>query len=96
MLTLATITLVLSDVALWIIAGAIAAVVVGRLMRGGNILVDILLGIAGAVVFNVLVHYFSPDVLHFGFWGAIVVAIIGGVLLVVVERLFTSRRRTIA
>ena len=94
MVALAAVTLVLNDVALWIIAGAIAAVIVGRLMRGGNILVDILLGIAGAVVFNVIVHYFSPDVLNFGFWGAIVVAIIGAVLLVTIERLLTSRRRS--
>jgi len=94
MVALATITLVLNDVALWIISGAIAAVIVGRLMRGGNIFLDLLLGVAGAVVLNVIVHYFTPDVLHYGFWGAIVVAIIGAVLMVTVVHLFTSRGRS--
>jgi len=93
-LAAAAMTIVLNDVALWIIAGALAAVVTGRLMRGGNILVDILIGAVGAVALNLIVHYFSPDVLNYGFWGAVVVAIIGAVLLVAIERLLTSRRRS--
>jgi len=92
---MASVTLVLNDVALWIIAGALAGLLVGRLMRGGGFFVDILLGIVGAVLANVLVRYFADSIFaNYGFWGELVMAIVGAILLVVLERLVTVRRRT--
>lgn len=91
---MASVTLVLNDVALWIIAGAITGLIVGRIIRGGGFFVDILLGIVGAVIGNVLVRYFADSILaNYGFWGALVIAILGAIVLVVLERLVTFRRR---
>ncbi|MEO7003605.1 MAG: GlsB/YeaQ/YmgE family stress response membrane protein [Ktedonobacterales bacterium] len=91
---MASVTLVLNDVALWIIGGAIAGLVVGRLMRGGGFFVDVLLGIVGAVIANVIVAYFASSIFaRYQFWGELVVAVLGAIVLVVLERLVTGRRR---
>ena len=88
-------TVVFSDLALQIIAGAIAAGLAGRAMRGGGfgILGDLVFGIAGAIAANFVVSYFGLfDAKHFGLIGEIVVAIIGAILLVVIVHLFIGRR----
>ncbi|HLJ81006.1 MAG TPA: GlsB/YeaQ/YmgE family stress response membrane protein [Ktedonobacterales bacterium] len=89
------VTATFSDLALQIIAGAIAAGLTGRAMRGGGfgILGDLVFGIAGAIAANFVVSYFGLfDAKHFGLIGEIVVAIIGAILLVVIVHLFASRR----
>lgn len=88
-------TVTFSDLALQIIAGAIAAGITGRAMRGGGfgILGDLLFGIVGAIAANFVVSYFQLfNVAHYGLVGELLVAIIGSILLVVIVRLFTFRR----
>lgn len=94
-MTLASVSITLNDVALWIFAGAVAGVITGQLMRskGFGVLGDLLFGAAGAAVANFAAGY-VVDMGRYGFAGQIVVAIIGAVLFVVVARLVTSRRRT--
>ncbi|HEY7781317.1 MAG TPA: hypothetical protein VIC85_14000 [Ktedonobacterales bacterium] len=94
-MTLASISITLNDVALWILAGAVVGVITGQLMRskGFGVLGDLLFGAAGAAVANFAAG-FVIDMGRYGFAGEIVVAIIGAVLFVVIARLVTSRRRT--
>jgi len=94
-MALADITLTFNDLALQIIAGAIAAGLVGRAFRGGGfgILGDLLIGAIGAIAANFVVGFFGLfDIGHYGLIGELIVAIIGAILVVVLVRLFTSRR----
>ena len=88
-------TVTFSDLALQIIAGAIAAGLAGRAMRGGGfgILGDLVLGVIGAIVANFVVSYFGLfNLTRFGLMGELIVAIIGAILLVVLVHLVTARR----
>ena len=94
-MVISALTVTFSDLALQILAGAIAAGIVGRTLRGRGfgILGDLLFGVIGAIAANFVVSYFALfDVARFGLPGELIVAIIGAVLLVVIVRLFTSRR----
>ncbi len=94
-MVLADITVHFSDLALQIIAGAIAAGLVGRAFRGGGfgILGDLLIGAIGAIAANFVVSYFGLfNVASYGLIGELIVAIIGAILVVVIVRLFTARR----
>lgn len=89
------ITLTLSDLALQIIVGAVAAALTGRAMRGAGfgLLGDLLFGVIGAVVANFAVSYFNLfNSGHYGLPGELVVAAIGAILLVVVTHLLTGYR----
>jgi uncharacterized membrane protein YeaQ/YmgE (transglycosylase-associated protein family) len=89
------VTATFSDLALQIIAGAIAAGLAGRAMRGGGfgILGDLVFGVLGAIAANFVVSYFGLfDAKHYGLIGELVVAIIGAILLVVIAHVFTGRR----
>lgn len=89
------VTATFSDLALQIIAGAIAAGLTGRAMRGAGfgLLGDLLFGIIGALAANFVVSYFALfNVTHYGLLGELIVAIIGAIVLVVIVRLFTARR----
>ncbi len=94
------VTLTLSNLALQIIVGAIAAAITGRAMRGAGfgLLGDLLFGVIGAVVANFVVSYFNLfNSGQYGLPGELVVAVIGAILLVVVTHLFSGRRsRSIA
>jgi uncharacterized membrane protein YeaQ/YmgE (transglycosylase-associated protein family) len=94
-MTLASVSITLNNVALWLLAGAVVGVITGQLMRskGFGVLGDLLFGAAGAAVANFAAG-FVIDMGRYGFIGEIVVAIIGAVLFVVIARLVTSRRRT--
>jgi len=94
-MTLASVSITLNNVALWLLAGAVVGVITGQLMRskGFGVLGDLLFGAAGAAVANFAAG-FVIDMGQYGFIGEIVVAIIGAVLFVVIARLVTSRRRT--
>jgi uncharacterized membrane protein YeaQ/YmgE (transglycosylase-associated protein family) len=94
-MVLGAVTVTLSDLALQVIAGAIAAGVVGLAMqsRGYGILGDLVIGVIGAIAANFVVGYFALlDVARFGLAGEIIVAIIGATLLVVLLHLITGRR----
>lgn len=94
-MALADVTLTFNDLALQIIAGAIAAGLVGRAFRGGGfgILGDLLIGAIGAIAANFVVGFFGLfDLGRYGLIGELIVAIIGAILVVVLVRLFTSRR----
>jgi uncharacterized membrane protein YeaQ/YmgE (transglycosylase-associated protein family) len=73
----------------WIIVGLVAGSLAGRIMRGGGFgcLVNILIGIAGALLGGLLVGLLLPGTtLHF--WGSIVAGIIGATLLLAVLGFF--------
>lgn len=94
-MVLGAFTVTFSDLALQIIAGAIAAGLVGRAFRGGGfgILGDVLIGAIGAIAANFVVSYFGLfNLSTYGLIGELILAIIGAVLLVVIVRLFTARR----
>lgn len=89
------ITLTLNDLALQILVGAIAAGLTGRAMRGTGfgILGDLVFGVIGAIGANFVVSYFALfNAARFGLPGQLIIAAIGAILLVVIERLVTSRR----
>ncbi len=92
---LAAFTVTFNDLALQIIAGAIAAGLTGRALRGGGfgILGDLVIGVVGAIIANFVVGYFALfNLTQFGLVGELIVAIIGAILLVVLVHLATSRR----
>lgn len=94
-MVLAAFTVTFSDLALQIIAGAIAAGLVGRAFHGGGfgILGDVLIGALGAIGANFVISYFGLfNLSTYGLLGELIVAIIGAILLVVIVRLFTARR----
>jgi uncharacterized membrane protein YeaQ/YmgE (transglycosylase-associated protein family) len=98
-MVLGTVTLSFSDLALQIIVGAIVAALTGRAMRGAGfgLLGDLLFGVIGAIGANFLVSTFNLfNSGHYGLVGELIVAAIGAILLVVIVRLFTSRRSTSA
>lgn len=73
-----------------LIAGFIAAKVVNA--RGAGCIINIALGIVGAVVGGALFEFLGHPVwFHFGF-GSMVVAIIGAVIVLLVWNAITGRR----
>jgi uncharacterized membrane protein YeaQ/YmgE (transglycosylase-associated protein family) len=94
-MVLADFTVNFSVLALQIIAGGIAAGLVGRILQGGGfgLMGDLLFGVIGAVGANFLVSAFKLfNVAQYGLPGALLIAIIGAILLVVLVHLFTYRR----
>jgi uncharacterized membrane protein YeaQ/YmgE (transglycosylase-associated protein family) len=94
-MVLGAFTVTFSDLALQIIAGAIAAGLVGRALRGGGfgLIGDLVIGVLGALAANFVVGYFGLfNLTQYGLMGELIVAIIGAILLVVLVRLVTSRR----
>lgn len=77
----------------WIIVGLIAGALASRVVRGRGLgcLFDIVVGIIGAFIGGFLLSNFvHGDV---GFWGSIVVAFIGAVVLLAVLRLLSPGHR---
>ena len=94
-MVLGAFTVTFTDLALQIIAGAIAAGLVGLAMRSGGfgILVDLIIGVIGAILANFVVSFFALfNLTRFGLVGELIVAIIGAILLVVLLHLVTGRR----
>ncbi len=81
----------------WIIVGAIAGMIAKAVVPGreGGFLVSIVLGIVGAYVGGFLIN----NVLHLdfgsGWFGSLIVATIGAVVLLVVYNLATGRRNAV-
>ncbi len=94
-----TVTIAFSDLALQFIVGAIVAALTGRAMRGAGfgLFGDLLFGIIGAIGANFIVSYFNLfGSGQYGLTGELIVAAVGAIILVVIVRLFTSRRSTTA
>ena len=93
-MVIADFTVNFSTLALQILAGAIAAAIIGRIVQGGfGLIGDLLFGAIGAIGANFLVGHFNLfNVAQYGLPGALILAIIGSILLVLIVHLFTARR----
>jgi uncharacterized membrane protein YeaQ/YmgE (transglycosylase-associated protein family) len=94
-MVLGAFTVTFTDLALQIIAGAIVAVIVGLAMRsrGLGILVDLIVGVIGALLANFVIGYFALfNLTKYGLVGELIVAVIGAIILVVLLHLVTGRR----
>lgn len=78
----------------WLVVGLIAGAVAGRIVRGRGYgcLVDIVVGILGAFIGGFLVSLVVPTTQTFGFWGSLLVAILGAVVLLAFVRLLSPQR----
>ena len=77
---------------LWLLAGLISGALASRVVsgRGHGCIGDIVIGVAGALIGGIVLSYFIPG--RAGFWGSVVVAFIGAVILLSVLRLVSGRR----
>lgn len=77
----------------WIIIGAIAGALAGRIVEGGGfgILGDIAVGIVGAIIGGVILGVFVNTTV--GVWGSLVTALIGSIILLAVVRAVTPSTR---
>jgi uncharacterized membrane protein YeaQ/YmgE (transglycosylase-associated protein family) len=77
----------------WLIIGAIAGALAGRLVEGRGLgcLANIVVGIAGAVIGGVILDHLEPNS-SYGVLGSIIVAFIGASLLLAVLRLLSGGR----
>ena len=81
----------------WIVLGLLAGFIASKLVNktGEGILLDIVLGIVGAVVGGWLFNTFGmAGVTGFNIW-SLIVAVIGAVLLLVVYHAITGNKRAI-
>jgi len=76
---------------MWIIIGGLAGWIASIILKvRTNIIMNIILGIVGAVVLNFILDRLF-QVSYGGFWGQLVVAIIGAGILMVILRAVTGR-----
>jgi uncharacterized membrane protein YeaQ/YmgE (transglycosylase-associated protein family) len=75
----------------WLVVGLIAGWLTGLFFRGAGygILMDLLLGLIGAFIGGIVVSLVASGPI--GFWGSIVVAFIGAVILVAIVRALSPR-----
>ncbi len=83
------------DILVWIVFGIIAGWIASALMgSGGGIIFDMILGIIGAFVGGwIMTALGQPGVTGFNLY-SIVVAVIGGIVLIAISRLFRGRTVT--
>jgi uncharacterized membrane protein YeaQ/YmgE (transglycosylase-associated protein family) len=76
----------------WIVIGLLAGWIAGHLARGRGFgcLVDVILGLIGAVVGGWI--FTRLGISTMGFWGSLAAATVGAVLLVLIARLFAGSR----
>jgi uncharacterized membrane protein YeaQ/YmgE (transglycosylase-associated protein family) len=76
----------------WIIIGLLAGWIAGHLARGRGFgcVVDVILGLIGAVIGGWI--FTRLGIVALGFWGSLAAATVGAVLLVVIARLFAGSR----
>jgi len=76
----------------WVIIGLLAGWIAGHLTRGRGFgcVVDIILGLIGAVVGGWI--FTRLGIVTWGFWGSLAAATVGAVVLVVIARLFAGNR----
>jgi uncharacterized membrane protein YeaQ/YmgE (transglycosylase-associated protein family) len=77
----------------WIVIGLLAGWIAGHLTRGRGFgcVVDVILGLVGAVIGGWL--FTRLGIVALGFWGSLAAAIVGAVLLVAIARLFAGGPR---
>ncbi len=77
-----------------IIIGLLAGWIAGHITRGRGFgcIVDVLLGLIGAVIGRWLFTKLDIAIAPWGFWGTLAAATVGAVLLVAVARLFAGSR----
>jgi uncharacterized membrane protein YeaQ/YmgE (transglycosylase-associated protein family) len=80
----------------WLVVGLIAGFLASVIMRGGGygVVGDIIVGLVGAFLGGLLMNLLAPDMTT-GFWGSIVVAIIGACILIAILRLFARGRASV-
>lgn len=80
----------------WIVLGLVAGFIASLIMqgRGNGIVINLVLGVAGAFVGGGVFHYFGKvGVTGFNLW-SVVVASVGAVLVIAVYHLLSGRRIT--
>jgi uncharacterized membrane protein YeaQ/YmgE (transglycosylase-associated protein family) len=89
---LADIAMMPGGVIAWIVVGLIAGWLAGMVMKGGGygILGDIVVGLVGSLVGGFVMGYFVQG--DTGFWGSVVVAFIGAVILIAIVRAVRGAR----
>jgi len=72
----------------WIVVGLIAGWIAGHVARGRGFgcLVDVILGLVGAVIGGWI--FTKLGIVVWGFWGSLAAATVGAVVLVAIARLF--------
>nr|BBH86177.1 hypothetical protein KTC_09280 [Thermosporothrix sp. COM3] len=80
----------------WLLIGLIAGAISGTVMRGSGfgLLSDIIVGLIGALLGGLLMNLLAPNAI-FGFWGSLIVAIIGACILLALLRAFKDSRRAL-
>ena len=78
----------------WIVIGLISGGVAARVVagRGFGCVADIVVGVAGAVIGGFLLHALFGATGTVGFWGSIIVAFIGAVVLLAAVKLISGGR----
>lgn len=78
----------------WIVVGLIAGAVASRVVagRGFGCLADIVVGVAGAIIGGFLLSSLFGASGTFGFWGSLIVAFIGAVVLLAALKLVSGGR----
>jgi uncharacterized membrane protein YeaQ/YmgE (transglycosylase-associated protein family) len=76
----------------WIIIGLLAGWIAGHITRGRGFgcVVDVILGLIGAVVGGWI--FTKLGIVAWGFWGSLAAATVGAVVLVAIARLFAGGR----
>ena len=91
-MSLLAVTLIPGGLLAWIVVGLIAGAVAGRIARGrgfgclGDIIVGLLGSVVGGFIVDNLIH--GSQVYHF--WGSVLVALLGALVLLFVLRLLRS------
>lgn len=76
----------------WIVIGLIAGWIAGHVTRGRGFgcIVDVILGLIGAVIGGWI--FTKLGIVAWGFWGSLASAVVGAVVLVAIARLFSGSR----
>ena len=79
----------------WIIVGLIAGWAAGKVSRGHGfgLIGDLVVGLIGALIGGLVAGVFIPG--SVGFFGSIIVAFLGAILLLALIRLLSGGRRTV-
>jgi uncharacterized membrane protein YeaQ/YmgE (transglycosylase-associated protein family) len=72
---------------IWLIIGLIAGFIASRIMSGGGygLVGDLISGLVGGFIGGILVNLLVPDA-NFGFWGSVIVSIIGACIVIAIVR----------
>jgi uncharacterized membrane protein YeaQ/YmgE (transglycosylase-associated protein family) len=76
----------------WLVVGLIAGWIAGTVTRGRGFgcIVDVILGLVGAVIGGWI--FTKLGIAAGGFWGSLAAAIVGAIVLVAIARLFAGSR----